>query len=102
MSDKIDKLEFVLLGQKVRFKPDASEVAKLPPEENGSTIVKWVEEEALNIRKKAAALDDNKLAVLTLLKIATEKKQLEFEYRSNIESLEQKILQLQKLINPSS
>ncbi len=66
MSEQRDNLEFVIFGQKLRFRSESTQSSEISP----SDIVQWVYKEADNIRKSASGLDESKLAVLTLMKIA--------------------------------
>ena len=74
--------EFNVLGCKVKYKPEQndSHVAK--------AVVELVLAEVQELRTKRPMLRDTDLAVLVALKMATEKWQLEEEYKNAILKLE--------------
>ena len=72
------EVEFSVLGCKVKFKP----------EQNDSHIAKAVIDLVLAEIQQRPQLRDTDVAVLVALKMATEKLQLEDEYKGNILKLE--------------
>lgn len=74
--------EFSVLGCKVKYRPEQndSHIAK--------AVIDLVLSEIQDLKTKRPMLKDTDVAVLVALKIATEKMQLEDEYKSNILKLE--------------
>jgi cell division protein ZapA len=76
------EVEFSVLGCKVKFKPEQndSHIAK--------AVIDLVLAEIQQLKTTRPQLRDTDVAVLVALKIATEKLQLEDEYKGNILKLE--------------
>ncbi|MFL5783200.1 MAG: cell division protein ZapA [Bacteriovoracaceae bacterium] len=76
------EVEFSVLGCKVKFKPEQndSHIAK--------AVIDLVLAEVQQLKTTRPQLKDTDVAVLVALKMATEKMQLEQEYKGNIEKLE--------------
>lgn len=74
--------EYNVLGCKVRVRPDQNESA------NAKAVVELVNAEIQQLKSSRPQLRDTDLAVLVALKMATEKLQLQDEYRQNILKLE--------------
>lgn len=74
--------EFNVLGCKVKYRPEQndSHIAK--------AVIDLVMSEIQDLKTKRPLLKDTDVAVLVALKIATEKMQLEDEYKTNILKLE--------------
>lgn len=74
--------EFSVLGCKVKYRPEQndSHIAK--------AVIDLVLSEIQDLKTKRPMLKDTDVAVLVALKIATEKMQLEDEYKTNILKLE--------------
>lgn len=74
--------EFSVLGCKVKYQPEQndSHIAK--------AVIDLVMSEVQDLKTKRPLLKDTDVAVLVALKIATEKMQLEDEYKTNILKLE--------------
>ncbi len=83
MTQKSQDIEFNVLGCKVRHRPDEnnSHMAK--------AVIDLVLTEVNQLKASRPTLRDTDVAVLVALKIATEKFQLEDEYRNNIFKLEE-------------
>lgn len=77
--------EYNVLGCKVRVKPDQNESA------NAKAVVELVNAEILALKSNRPQLRDTDLAVLVALKMATEKLQLQDEYKQNILKLEESL-----------
>ena len=76
------EVEFSVLGCKVKYRPEQndSHIAK--------AVIDLVLSEVQDLKMKRPMLKDTDVAVLVALKIATEKMQLEDEYKTNILKLE--------------
>lgn len=93
MTQMSQEAEFNVLGCKV----------KVRPEQNDShialAVIELINAEIQQLKSSRPMLRDTDVAVLVALKMATEKKQLEDEYKKNIlkleESLEQALKQLE-------
>jgi cell division protein ZapA (FtsZ GTPase activity inhibitor) len=93
MTQMSQEAEFNVLGCKV----------KVRPEQNDShialAVIELINAEIQQLKSSRPMLRDTDVAVLVALKMATEKKQLEDEYKKNIlkleESLEQALEQLE-------
>ncbi len=77
--------EYNVLGCKVRLKPDQNESA------NAKAVVDLINAEIQALKSSRPQLRDTDLAVLVALKVATEKLQLEDEYKQNILKLEESL-----------
>lgn len=94
MTQKSQDIEFNVLGCKVRYNPeqDDGQVAK--------QVIELVQTEINALRTTRPGLKDTDVAVLVALKIATEMKQLEEEYKKNVFKLEESLeTALQSLAN---
>lgn len=94
MTQKSQDIEFNVLGCKVRYNPeqDDGQVAK--------QVIELVQTEINALRTSRPGLKDTDVAVLVALKIATEMKQLEEEYKKNVFKLEESLeTALQSLAN---
>ena len=76
------EVEFSVLGCKVKYRPEQtdSHIAK--------AVIDLVHAECQQLKSARPMLRDTDVAVLVALKIATEKMQLEDEYKQNIFKLE--------------
>lgn len=74
--------EFNVLGCKVKYRPEQND------DHNAKAVIDLVMSEVQTLRSKRPMLKDTDVAVLVALKIATEKMQLEDEYKQNILKLE--------------
>ena len=75
-------IEYNVLGCKVRVRSDQND------NNNAKAVIDLVNAEILQLKTSRPQLRDTDLAVLVALKMATEKKQLEDEYKENIFKLE--------------
>lgn len=81
MTQMSQEEEFSVLGCKVRLRPDSKE-------NNAKAVLELVDAEVQQLKKSRPGLRDTDVAVLVALKMATEKMQLEDEYKQNILKLE--------------
>lgn len=77
--------EFDVLGCKVTYKPERDD------SHNARAVIELVLREIEDLRLKRPKLRDTDVAVLVALKIATDKLQLEDEYKRNILKLEESL-----------
>lgn len=77
--------EFDVLGCKVTVKPERND------SHNAKAVIDLVLREIEDLRLKRPKLRDTDVAVLVALKIATDKLQLEDEYKTNILKLEESL-----------
>jgi cell division protein ZapA (FtsZ GTPase activity inhibitor) len=77
--------EFDVLGCKVTCKPERHD------SHNAKAVIDLVLREIEDLRLKRPKLRDTDVAVLVALKLATEKLQLEDEYKANILKLEESL-----------
>jgi cell division protein ZapA (FtsZ GTPase activity inhibitor) len=77
--------EFDVLGCKVTYKPERND------SHNAKAVIDLIIREIEDLRLKRPKLRDTDVAVLVALKIATEKLQLEDEYKTNILKLEESL-----------
>ncbi len=77
--------EFNVLGCKVRLRPDQND------SHNAKAVIDLINAEIQALKSSRPQLRDTDLAVLVALKMATEKMQLEDEYRQNIFKLEESL-----------
>lgn len=77
--------EFNVLGCKVKYRPEQndSHIAK--------AVIDLVLSEVQDLKMKRPMLKDTDVAVLVALKVATEKLQLEDEYKTNVLKLEESL-----------
>lgn len=78
-------IEYSVLGCKVRVSPDK------PDSHNAKLVVDHVNAEINQLKSARPQLKDTDVAVLVALQIATEKMQLEQEYKKNILKLEESL-----------
>jgi cell division protein ZapA (FtsZ GTPase activity inhibitor) len=81
MTQKSQEEEFSVLGCKVRLRPDSND-------NNAKAVIDLVDAEVKQLRLARPGLRDTDVAVLVALKIATEKMQIEDEYKESILKLE--------------
>lgn len=74
--------EFDVLGCKVKLRPEQNDG------HNAEAVINLVLSEVQELKKKRPLLRDTDVAVLVALKMATEKVQIEDEYKENILKLE--------------
>ena len=74
--------EFNVLGCKVKYRPEQND------SHNAKAVIDLVLSEIQELKSKRPMLRDTDVAVLVALKMATEKIQIEDEYKSNILKLE--------------
>ncbi len=77
--------EFNVLGCKVRLRPDQND------SHNAKAVIDLINAEIQALKSSRPQLRDTDLAVLVALKMATEKMQLEDEYKQNIFKLEESL-----------
>ena len=77
--------EFNVLGCKVKHRPLEND------SQNAKAVIELVLQEIEELKSKRPLLRDTDIAVLVALKLATEKMQLEDEYKSNILKLEESL-----------
>lgn len=77
--------EFNVLGCKVKYRPEQND------SHNAKAVIDLVLSEIEELKAKRPMLRDTDVAVLVALKIATEKTQLEDEYKTNILKLEESL-----------
>lgn len=73
--------EFVVLGQKLTLNGPEDSLEDISPEE----VVTYLNREADMIREKSPGLQMNQVAILTALKIASEKLAMEKDFRGSVE-----------------
>lgn len=77
--------EFNVLGCKVTLRPEQND------SHNAKAVVDLVQREVEELKAKRPMLRDTDVAVLVALKMATEKIQIEDEYKANILKLEESL-----------
>lgn len=77
--------EFNVLGCKVKYKPEQND------SHNAKAVIDLVMAEIHDLKTKRPMLRDTDVAVLVALKMATDKVQLENEYKENILRLEESL-----------
>ena len=77
--------EFNVLGCKVKYRPEQSD------SHNAKAVIDLVLLEIQELKAKRPMLRDTDVAVLVALKMATEKLELENEYKTNILKLEESL-----------
>ena len=82
MENNRKDLEFDVLGYNIKLKPD--EDNSLSPSE----IIEYVRERASKIQERNPNLDRGQVAILVALGLAVEKKNLEKDFRDNVETLQ--------------
>ncbi len=86
------EVEFNVLGCRVKVQPDQedSHIAR--------SVVDLVNSEVIKLKSARPTLKDTDVAILVALKIATENKHLELEYKKNILMLEESLQKALELI----
>ncbi len=82
---RTEEFEFEILGCRIRFNPDAD--GNLDPKK----VIGLVLNEIQEIKKAAPNRSDTEIAVLVALKFASDKMDIESEYRENINKLENSV-----------
>lgn len=77
--------EFNVLGCKVKYKPEQND------SHNAKVVIDRVMAEVHDLKTKRPMLRDTDVAVLVALKMATERIELEEEYKTNILKLEESL-----------
>lgn len=77
--------EFDVLGCKVKYRPEHND------NHNAKAVIDLVLSEVQELKSKRPMLRDTDVAVLVALKMATEKMQIEDEYKTNILKLEESL-----------
>lgn len=77
--------EFNVLGCKVKYRPEQND------SHNAKAVIDLVMSEIQDLKMKRPLLRDTDVAVLVALKIATERMQIEDEYKTNILKLEESL-----------
>jgi cell division protein ZapA (FtsZ GTPase activity inhibitor) len=85
MTQMSQDVEFNVLGCKVRVRPDQND------SHNAKAVIDRVNAEIEHLKNSRPQLRDTDLAVLVALKIATEKMELEDEYKNTISKLEESL-----------
>jgi cell division protein ZapA len=85
MTQMSQDIEYNVLGCKVRVRPDQNE------SNNAKAVVDLINAEIQQLKTSRPQLRDTDVAVLVALKVATEKMQLEDEYKQNIFKLEESL-----------
>lgn len=98
MYNKGGEQEFEILGFRVRYKSDSSNQV------SAGDVIESVLKEANSIKNRNINLDDKDVAILTALKIASDKLNIEKEYKRNVSDLQTKAnyaLNIIESISPS-
>jgi cell division protein ZapA (FtsZ GTPase activity inhibitor) len=92
MTQMSQEVEFNVLGCRVKVQPDQedSHIAR--------SVVDLVNSEVIKLKSARPTLKDTDVAILVALKIATENKHLELEYKKNILMLEESLQKALELI----
>ncbi|HXH30012.1 MAG TPA: cell division protein ZapA [Bacteriovoracaceae bacterium] len=85
MTQSSQEVEFSVLGCKVKYLPEHSD------SHVANAVVNLVESEIRDLKTKRPLLRDTDVAVLVALKIATDKLQLEGEYKKAVLTLEESL-----------
>lgn len=88
--------EFNVLGCKVKYRPEQND------SHNAKAVIDLVMHEVQELKSKRPMLRDTDVAVLVALKMATEKMQIEDEYKENILKLEQSLETALQVIGPEA
>ena len=81
----VQDIEYNVLGCKVRVRPDQND------SHNAKAVIDLINAEIQALKINRPQLRDTDVAVLVALKMATEKMQLEDEYKQNIFKLEESL-----------
>jgi hypothetical protein len=82
MENERNKLEFDVLGYNIKLKPE-EENSQSPSE-----IIEYVRDRAEKIQNCNPNLDRGQIAILVALGLAVEKKNLERDFKANVEDLQ--------------
>jgi cell division protein ZapA len=93
MTKTSQDIEYNVLGCKVRVRPDQDDSAI------AKAVVDLVNSEVEQLKKSRPQLRDTDVAVLVALKMATEKLQVEDEYKNNIFKLEESLETALQVLN---
>ena len=85
MTQMSQDTEYNVLGCKVRVRPDQND------SHNAKAVVDLINAEIQQLKINRPQLRDTDVAVLVALKVATQKMQLEDEYKQNIFKLEESL-----------
>jgi cell division protein ZapA (FtsZ GTPase activity inhibitor) len=85
--------EFNVLGCKVKYRPEQND------SHNAKAVIEFLMSEIQDLKMKRPMLRDTDVAVLVALKIATERMQIEDEYKTNILKLEESLETALQAIN---
>lgn len=85
MTQMVQDIEYNVLGCKVRVRPDQND------SHNAKAVIDLINAEIQALKINRPQLRDTDVAVLVALKMATEKMQLEDEYKQNIFKLEESL-----------
>ena len=88
--------EFNVLGCKVKYRPLQND------SQNAKAVIDLVLREVEALKSKRPMLRDTDVAVLVALKLATEKIELEDEYKSNILKLEESLEMALQALGPEA
>ena len=88
--------EFNVLGCKVKYRPLKND------SQNAKVVIELVLREIEELKSKRPMLRDTDVAVLVALKLATEKIELEDEYKSNILKLEESLEMALQALGPEA
>jgi cell division protein ZapA len=88
--------EFNVLGCKVKYRPLQND------SQNAKAVIELVLREIEELKSKRPMLRDTDVAVLVALKLATEKIELEDEYKSNILKLEESLEMALQALGPEA
>jgi cell division protein ZapA len=88
--------EFNVLGCKVKYRPLQND------SQNATVVIELVLREIEELKSKRPMLRDTDVAVLVALKLATEKIELEDEYKSNILKLEESLEMALQALGPEA
>jgi cell division protein ZapA (FtsZ GTPase activity inhibitor) len=88
--------EFNVLGCKVKYRPLQND------SQNAKAVIELVLREIEELKSKRPMLRDTDVAVLVALKLATEKIELEDEYKTNILKLEESLEMALQALGPEA
>ncbi len=95
MTQSQDK-EFNVLGCKVKYRPEQND------SHNAKAVIDLVLSEIQELKSKRPMLRDTDVAVLVALKMATDKMQVEDEYKTNILKLEASLETALQAVSPEA
>lgn len=88
--------EFNVLGCKVKYRPEQND------SHNAKAVIDLVLSEIQELKSKRPMLRDTDVAVLVALKMATDKMQVEDEYKTNILKLEASLETALQAVSPEA